>query len=141
FIEMSPSDGSPIDNSASRILLWQQLLPWIPWLLFAPYVLLVVRCFPFSGLRRGGNGGLLVLAGVLFVGLSLLFQTRAARRQPVLVPMPAVEAWFPPGMELTPGGEFGIPLSRRIGLDPQVEISYSFGLPPGLDPRKLPGRI
>ncbi|WP_193214324.1 sensor histidine kinase [Luteolibacter marinus] len=141
FVEMSPDDGSPVDNAAGRILLWQQVLPWIPWLLLAPYVLLVVWRHPFSGLRKGGNTGILLVAGIAFTGLCLLFQTSAARRQPIVVPMPAVEAWFPPGMDLTPGGDFGIPLSRKIGLDPQVDIPYSYGLPPGLDPRKLPGRI
>ncbi len=139
---MNPIDsGAAIDRTASWILLRQELLPWIPWLLLTPYVLwLAARC-PLFGRRKGWHGIALLAAGVGFVALSRSFQERAGKRQPIISPLPAVETWFPPGMDKTPGGEFGIPLSRAIGRNPQVEIPYTYGLPPEIDPRKLPGTI
>ena len=37
FVEMGA--GGRIDDAASRLLMHQQLLPWVPWLLLAPYIL------------------------------------------------------------------------------------------------------
>jgi signal transduction histidine kinase len=139
FVEMST--GGRIDASASRLLMHQQLLPWVPWLLLAPYVLWLASRYPMFGKARLENGVVLLVAGALFVFLSAAFQDRAARRQPILAPMPAVETWFPPGFDKTPGGAFGIPLAREIGRNPQTELPEAFGLPPEVDPRKLPGMI
>jgi hypothetical protein len=139
FVEMG--SGGTLDASASGLLMHQQLLPWVPWLLLAPYVLWIASRFPLFGTAKWRNGILLLVAGTLFVGLSAAFQDRAARQQPILAPMPAVETWFPPGFDKTPGGEFGIPLAREIGRDPQIELPEAFGLPPEVDPRKLPGMI
>jgi hypothetical protein len=130
-----------LDASASRLLMRQQLLPWVPWLLLAPYVLWLAFRFPLFGTAKWRHVAVLFMAGALFVGMCAAFQDRAARRQPILAPMPAVETWFPPGFDKTPGGEFGIPLAREIGRDPQTELPEAFGLPPEVDPRKLPGMI
>jgi len=139
FVEMGT--GGRLDASASRLLMRQQLLPWVPWVLLAPYVLWLGTRYPFSGAPKWENGAVLLVAGAAFILLSAAFQDRAARRQPILAPMPAVETWFPPGFDKTPGGEFGIPLAREIGRNPQVELPEAFGLPPEVDPRKLPGMI
>jgi len=139
FVEMGA--GGTLDVPASRLLMHQQLLPWVPWLLLAPYVLWIAFRFPLFGMAKWRNGIVLLVAGALFVGLSAAFQDRTARQQPILAPMPAVETWFPPGFDKTPGGEFGIPLAREIGRDPQIELPEAFGLPPEVDPRKLPGMI
>ncbi|MCW1922618.1 histidine kinase [Luteolibacter arcticus] len=139
FVEMGA--GGALDSSASRLLLNQQLLPWVPWLILSPYVLWFAFRFPLFGVAKWRNAALLLTAGALFIGVSAAFQDRAARRQPILAPMPAVETWFPPGFDKTPGGEFGIPLAREIGRNPQTELPEAFGLPPEVDPRKLPGMI
>jgi signal transduction histidine kinase len=139
FVEMGA--GGRIDDAASRLLMHQQLLPWVPWLLLAPYVLWLAARYPLFGSARLENGAVLLVAGALFVILSAAFQDRAARRQPILAPLPAVETWFPPGFDKTPGGAFGIPLAREIGRNPQTELPEAFGLPPEVDPRKLPGMI
>ncbi|QJE97434.1 sensor histidine kinase [Luteolibacter luteus] len=143
FVDLNPlragwgEDGTRI----SWILLRQQLLPLLPWLLLSPVVLWMASRFPLSGGAKWRHVGVLLPVGITFVTLSHVFHERAARLQPLIAPTPAIETWFPPGLEKTPGGEFGIPLSRAIGPDPAVEIPESFGLPPELDPRKLPGRI
>lgn len=139
FVEMGA--GGSLDPSASRLLMRQQLLPWVPWFLLAPYVLWLALRFPLFGPAKWRHGAVLFMAGAFFVGMSASFQDRAARTQPILAPMPAVETWFPPGFDKTPGGEFGIPLAREIGRDPQQELPEAFGLPPEVDPRKLPGMI
>ncbi|MCW1884669.1 histidine kinase [Luteolibacter flavescens] len=139
FVEMGA--GGTLDASASRLVMQQQLLPWVPWLLLAPYVLGLAARFPLFGRRKWVHVLVLVPAALAFIGVCLVFQDQAARRQPILAPMPAVESWFPPGFDKTPGGEFGIPLTREIGRDPQQELPEAFGLPPEVDPRKLPGVI
>lgn len=142
FVEMgAPEAGVVLDPAASRLLMWQQLLPWVPWLLLAPYVVWLAGRFPLFGKRKWWHAAALAAAGAGFVIVCMDFQERAARRQPILAPMPAVETWFPPGLDKTPGGEFGIPLTREIGRNPQAELPPAFGLPPEVDPRKLPGMI
>ncbi len=141
FVDMDPAGWSRTGEGISWILLRQQLLPLVPWVLLGPFVLWTALRFPLSGKGKGRHACVLVAAGVAFVFLSHSFQRRAGRLQPLVAPLPAIETWFPPGLDKTPGGEFGIPLSRAIGNDPAVEIPESFGLPPEIDPRKLPGRI
>lgn len=143
FVDLNPMEPGWNQGGAriSWILLRQQLLPLVPWMLLAPVVLWMASRFPLSGSSKWRHACVLIPAGVVFVWLSHSFHQRAGRLQPLIAPMPAIETWFPPGLEKTPGGEFGIPLSRAIGHDPAVEIPESFGLPPEIDPRKLPGRI
>ncbi len=141
FVDLDPAGWSRAGEEISWILFRQQLLPLVPWILLGPFVLWTALRFPLSGKGKRRHACVLVAAGFAFVFLSQSFYTRAAKRQPLLAPLPAIETWFPPGLDKTPGGEFGIPLSRAIGSDPAVEIPASFGLPPEIDPRKLPGRI
>src|SRR5262245_28293701 len=74
FVEMGA--GGRLDASASRLLMHQQLLPWVPWLLLAPYVLWLACRFPMFGAARLENGVLLLVVGAVFVGLSAAFQDR-----------------------------------------------------------------
>lgn len=142
FVSLDPiKQGEPVDRATSAVLLKQQLLPWLPWLLLAPYVLWLAGHFHFSGRWKWRNGGVLLVTGGAFVLLCMTVQEAIGRRQPILAPLPAIETWFPPGMDKTPGGEFGIPLTRAIGLDPAVPIPEAYGLPPEVDPRRLPGAI
>ena len=141
FVDIDPAEWNQAGERISWILLRQQLLPMIPWVLLGPFVLWTATKFPLSGRGKRRHALVLLLAGTVFVSLSHAFHQRAGRLQPLIAPMPAIETWFPPGLDKTPGGEFGIPLSRAIGLDPAVEIPESYGLPPEVDPRKLPGRI
>ena len=143
FIDLNPleAERNAKGTGISWILLRQQLLPLIPWVLLAPVVLWTASKFPLTGGTKWRNACVLIPAGVIFVLLSHGFHQRAGKLQPLIAPVPAIETWLPPGMEKTPGGEFGIPLSRAIGPDPAVKITESYGLPPEIDPRKLPGQI
>lgn len=143
FVDLNPMEPGwkPAGERISWLLLRQQLLPLIPWVLLAPFVLWTAWRFPMSGSGKGRHAAGLIAAGVLFVWLSNAFHERAGKRQPLVAPTPAIETWFPPGLAKTPGGEFGIPLSRAIGPDPAVQITESYGLPPEVDPRRLPGEI
>ncbi|MBK1884085.1 histidine kinase [Luteolibacter pohnpeiensis] len=142
FVDLNPLEsGSSMDHTAFRVALQQELLPWVPAVLLAPFVLWLADRFPLFGKKRYAHSIILLLGGTSFVVFCSLFQDRAARRQPIVAPTPAIETWFPPGLDKTPGGEFGIPLTKAIGRDPQADIPEAFGLPPEVDPRRLPGVI